>query len=387
MTLAEKIAQLGSIWAFEVVGPDGLDRDRMAALLGEGLGEITRLAGSTNLRPTEVAVAANAIQRYLAEETRLGIPVIVHEECLHGVLGWGAPCFQQAIGAAATFDPDSLAAVVATIRRRLLLTGARHALAPVLDIARDAAVGPDRGDVRRGPLPRRGDGRGLRPGDPGRATRGRRSSPPASTSSATASPRAASTRRRPMPAGASCATSSSCRSRRPIREAALGSVMPAYCDVDGVPCHASRELLEDDRPRRVGVRRARRLGLRRDRDAQPPAQADRRPGDRGRARPRGRGGPRAAAIGGLRRAARPGDPDRSRRGGDPRRLGRPRPRGEVPARPVRGPVRRAAERRPELADLAATEQAAGRELARRSIVLVENDGVLPLWRPTCAGSR
>ena len=62
--------------------------------------------GCTNLRPREVARAHNEIQRYLVEETRLGIPAIVHEESLHGLMAWDAPCFQQSIGAAATWDPD-----------------------------------------------------------------------------------------------------------------------------------------------------------------------------------------------------------------------------------------------------------------------------------------
>ena len=84
---------------------------------------------------------ANAIQRYLVEGTRLGIPAIIHEECLHGLIAWEAPCFQQSIGAAASFDPDVVAATAATIRRRMLLTGARHALAPVLDIGRDPRWG------------------------------------------------------------------------------------------------------------------------------------------------------------------------------------------------------------------------------------------------------
>src|SRR5450759_3784436 len=141
MTVEEKIAQLGSIWAFEIVGDDGLNGRKLDELLGAGLGEITRLAGSTNLQPAEVARTANEIQRYLVERTRLGIPAIVHEECLHGLLAWAAPCFQQAIGAAASFDPELLGEVAATIRRRMLATGARHALGPVLDITRDPRWG------------------------------------------------------------------------------------------------------------------------------------------------------------------------------------------------------------------------------------------------------
>ena len=89
MTRAEKLAQLGSFWAFEVIGDDGLDHERLAALAEDGLGELTRLAGSTNLRPIEAAETANAIQRFLVEETRLGLKnesslLLVHVEVAAG---------------------------------------------------------------------------------------------------------------------------------------------------------------------------------------------------------------------------------------------------------------------------------------------------------------
>jgi beta-glucosidase len=243
MTSPEKIAQLGSFWAFEVVGRDGIEPERLASLAGEGIGQITRLAGSTNLRPSEVAETANAIQDYLLEETRLGIPAIIHEECLHGLIAWAAPCFQQSIGAAATFDPDVVTAMAATIRERMLMTGARHALAPVLDIARDprwgrieetygedpylatelgcayvqALQGPD---LANGVLAtaKHMVGHGLAEGGLNQAP-------------AHIGPRELRDEQL-LPFEAA------------VRHAGIASVMPAYCDVDGVPCHASRGLLE-----------------------------------------------------------------------------------------------------------------------------------------------
>ena len=71
MTRAEKLAQLGAIWAFQMVADGQVDPERVAALAPDGIGEITRLAGSTNLRPVDVARAHNEIQRYLVEDTRL----------------------------------------------------------------------------------------------------------------------------------------------------------------------------------------------------------------------------------------------------------------------------------------------------------------------------
>ena len=67
MTVEEKVAQLGSIWSFEVVRDGALDLDRSRALLGAGLGQVTRVAGGTNLDALEVAAAGNEIQRFLVE--------------------------------------------------------------------------------------------------------------------------------------------------------------------------------------------------------------------------------------------------------------------------------------------------------------------------------
>jgi beta-glucosidase len=242
MTRAEKIAQLGSFWAFEVVGPDGLDIDRLTDLAGDGIGQVTRLAGSTNLRPGEVAEVSNAIQRRLVEETRLGIPAIIHEECLHGLIAWAAPCFQQSIGAAATFDPEAVTAMASTVRRRMLLTGARQALAPVLDIARDprwgrieetygedpylaAVLGCAYVEALQGPDLGAGVlatakhlvGHGLAEGGLNQAP-------------AHIGPRELRDEQLfPFEAA--------------VRHAGVAGAMPAYCDVDGVPCHASTELL------------------------------------------------------------------------------------------------------------------------------------------------
>ncbi len=242
MTRLEKLAQLGAVWAFEVVGHDGVDHARLAAVAADGLGQLTRLAGSTNLRPDQVAVAANEIQRFLIEQTRLGIPAIIHEECLHGLLAWSAPCFQQSIGAAASFDAGVVASVATTIRRRMLATGARHALGPVLDIGRDprwgrieetygedpylaaelgtayirALQGPD---LASGVL-----ATGKHMVGHGMAEGGMNQAP------VHVGPRELRDEQLfPFEAA--------------VREGGLAGMMPAYCDVDGVPCHASRGLL------------------------------------------------------------------------------------------------------------------------------------------------
>ena len=242
MTLAEKLVQLGSVWAFEIVGDGAVDPVRLAAIAGDGLGQLTRLAGSTNLRPRQVAAAANEIQRYLVEETRLGIPAIIHEECLHGLLAWAAPCFQQSIGAAAAFDPELVEAMATTLRRRMVAIGARQALGPVLDIARDPRWGRIEETYGEDPYLATVLGiayvRGLQGPDLARGV--------AATGKHMVGHGLAEGGLNQAPAHVGpreLRDEQLLPFEAAIRAAGMASVMPAYCDVDGLPCHASPELL------------------------------------------------------------------------------------------------------------------------------------------------
>jgi beta-glucosidase len=141
MTLDEKLAQIGCVWSSRLLAGGALSRDAARRLLGHGIGQVTRIGGATVLGPAESAALTNAIQRFLREETRLGIPAIVHEESCAGYTAKGATCFPQAIGVAATFEPALIEAMARVIREQLLAVGARHTLAPVLDVARDPRWG------------------------------------------------------------------------------------------------------------------------------------------------------------------------------------------------------------------------------------------------------
>ncbi len=141
MTIEEKVAQLGAIWLTQLVTDDRFDGDRARHLLANGIGQITRIGASTGLLPEASAALVNQIQRSVVEETRLGIPVLVHEEAVGGFTHRGATTFPQALGLAATWDPELVSAVADTIRVQMLAVGARLALAPVLDVARDPRWG------------------------------------------------------------------------------------------------------------------------------------------------------------------------------------------------------------------------------------------------------
>ncbi len=141
MTLDEKLAQLGCLWSTAFVSDGDFEPDAVAEKMPHGIGQVTRIGASTGLRPQESAALMNAIQRVAVERTRLGIPVIVHEESTGGFCHRDATVFPQGIGLAATWNPALVRQVAEVIRAQMLAVGARHALAPVLDIARDPRWG------------------------------------------------------------------------------------------------------------------------------------------------------------------------------------------------------------------------------------------------------
>jgi beta-glucosidase len=242
MTTEEKVAQLGSVWSFELIGTGTLDLGRAHERIGSGIGQVSRLAGATNLDAREVARAGNEIQRFLADETRLGIPAIFHEETLHGLLARDAPSFQQSIGAAAAWDADLVERMATTVRRRMLATGTRHALSPVLDVTRDPRWG--RVEETYGEDPYLAAELGCA------YVRGLQGSALADGVLATGKHMVGhglaegGLNQAPAHLGRrELLDEQLFPFEAAVREAGLASIMPAYCDVDGVPCHADYELL------------------------------------------------------------------------------------------------------------------------------------------------
>jgi len=142
MTLDEKLAQLNSHWMRDLLeDSQTLSRAKITERLALGIGQITRSGGSTIFDPVSSARAANIIQRYLVNETRLGIPAIVHEECCSGYMALGGTVFPQMIGLASTFQPGLAQEMTNTIRLQMRAVGAHQGLAPVLDVARDPRWG------------------------------------------------------------------------------------------------------------------------------------------------------------------------------------------------------------------------------------------------------
>src|SRR5260370_32954679 len=141
MTLDEKLAQLGCLWSTAFVSKGGFDADIIGEKMPHGIGQITRIGASTGLHPHESAAFMNSIQQFAVERTRLGIPVILHEESTGGFCHRDATVFPQGIGLAATWNPALVKQVAGVIRAQMQAVGARLALAPVLDVARDPRSG------------------------------------------------------------------------------------------------------------------------------------------------------------------------------------------------------------------------------------------------------
>ncbi len=151
MTLAEKIAQLGAQWL--ILDPQGNHQDRELEFasayarkpikdrLQHGLGQITRPLGTHTITAQEGVKALNLLQKYLVEETRLGIPAMSHEECLVGLMAKGATLFPSALNYGHTWNPELIEEMGKIIGEEVRQVGAHHGLAPVLDVSRDVRWG------------------------------------------------------------------------------------------------------------------------------------------------------------------------------------------------------------------------------------------------------
>ncbi|MBN2091504.1 glycoside hydrolase family 3 C-terminal domain-containing protein [candidate division KSB1 bacterium] len=147
MTLEEKVAQMMCIWRLrkEMLLMDesgNLNLEHLKNHLPHGIGQIARLSDTGNgLDPVEMATLANQLQQFFTNETRLGIPVIFHEECLHGLAAKDATSYPQPIGLSSTFNPELIEKIYTAIAQDTRRRGAHQALTPVIDVARDPRWG------------------------------------------------------------------------------------------------------------------------------------------------------------------------------------------------------------------------------------------------------
>src|SRR5215212_6990909 len=148
MTLDEKVAPLVCLWGNRPqVKPQtdfSTDRgdfspEKAAEVMKYGIGQIARQRERKG--PREGAIFANDVQKWLLENTRLGIPAILHDEILHGHMAKGSTSFPQPIALATTWDPEFIAKVFTAGALETRARGSQQVLGPNLDLARDARWG------------------------------------------------------------------------------------------------------------------------------------------------------------------------------------------------------------------------------------------------------
>ncbi|MEV5187312.1 glycoside hydrolase family 3 N-terminal domain-containing protein [Streptomyces werraensis] len=149
MTLQEKIAQLYGVWVGASadggeVAPHQHDMEEAVELddlLPSGLGQLTRPFGTAPVDPALGALSLLRTQTRITSANRFGIPAVAHEECLAGFAAWGATAYPVPLSWGATFDPDVIRRMAAAIGRDMRSVGVHQGLAPVLDVVRDARWG------------------------------------------------------------------------------------------------------------------------------------------------------------------------------------------------------------------------------------------------------
>ncbi|SDE46150.1 beta-xylosidase [Streptomyces griseoaurantiacus] len=149
MTLEEKIAQLFGVWVGASdqggeVAPHQHDMEEavdLDALLPNGLGQLTRPFGTVPVDSALGALSLARTQRRIAATNRFGIPALAHDECLAGFAAWGATAYPVPLSWGAAFDPDTVRRMAAAIGRDMRGVGVHQGLAPVLDVVRDARWG------------------------------------------------------------------------------------------------------------------------------------------------------------------------------------------------------------------------------------------------------
>lgn len=266
MSLKEKAAQMVGIWQQKAVllvddqGRFDVAKARSSFKEGHGLGQVGRPsdAGSSGHEPEkgrsarELAELTNAIQKFFIEESRLGIPVLFHEECLHGLAAIGGTSFPQPIALGATFNPELVEALYAMAALETRVRGAHQALTPVVDVARDPRWGRVEETFGEDPYLVGTMGIAAVKGFQGDGQFADKTRVLATLKhfAAHGQPEAG------MNCGPVNVSERELRDtflepfRRAIHEGSAVSVMAAYNEIDGVPCHANswllRQVLRDE---------------------------------------------------------------------------------------------------------------------------------------------
>ena len=138
LSLEEKAAQLYGIYPGDLLVDGKVSREKCRELLPYGVGHICQPSSSQDMDADQLRAMIRDIQAYLMDETPAGIPAIFQEEALTGLTAKGATAYPQAIGAACTWNPDLIRTRTARTARDMRSVGEQYALSPMLDVIRTA---------------------------------------------------------------------------------------------------------------------------------------------------------------------------------------------------------------------------------------------------------
>ena len=253
MTLEEKIAQMTCLWVnrpqknaqTDFASDRGdFSPEKAAQVMKYGIGQIARQREQKG--PRDGAIFANAVQKWLLENTRLGIPAIFHDEILHGHMARGSTSFPQPIALASTWDPEFIEKVFTAGALETRARGSQQVLGPNLDLAREPRWGRTEETYGEDPylVSRMGVAIAQALQGPGPTINGdhviatakhfaAHGQPEGGTNIAPANYSERVLREFFLPSF-----------KAAVREGGIMSVMASYNEIDGVPSHANSWLLE-----------------------------------------------------------------------------------------------------------------------------------------------
>jgi beta-glucosidase len=253
MTLEEKVAQLTCLWMNRPqVNPQGdfandrgeFSPQKAAVIMKHGIGQIARQREQKD--PRQGAMFANAVQKWLIENTRLGIPAILHDEILHGHMAKGSTSFPQPIALATTWDPEFISRVFTAGALETRARGSHQVLGPNLDLGREPRWGRTEETYGEDPYftsrmavaivrALQGTGPGIDSNHVIATAKhfAAHGQPESGTNIAPANFSERVLREYFLPSF-----------KAAVKEAGIMSVMPSYNEIDGVPSHANKWLLQ-----------------------------------------------------------------------------------------------------------------------------------------------
>jgi beta-glucosidase len=247
MTTEEKVAQLMGLWKGGIEDFDDeflKDPEKMKEAFGKGANSIHPSFHGVK----ETVEIRNRIQKYFVEETRLGIPVLFVDEGQHGMMRPESTVFPQAIGLACSWDPELFEKVYSVIAKEIRTRGAHHVLSPVIDVCRDPRWGRVEETYGEDPFLNSSLScaavKGLQGSSNGKVAKGHvaatlkhfagHGQPEGGQNTAPANYSLRVLHDFHLPPFKAC-----------IKNVKPVTLMPSYNEVDGVPSHANKWLLED----------------------------------------------------------------------------------------------------------------------------------------------